>query len=523
MRLNSRFLKIAIYLCLTLAILFAIASSIAFRYIREKIESGLESAGGKIGTLEINFLTRTVSGKNFEIKYSGDSINANPHYAQIEKISLKGISLFDLLVHKKLKVHEILIDSGRIRYNTKIKFLQSNDSSRGFFSRLEFEGFTIKNLKAKIISDSLIQQSGLINITVSGIQVRDTTKNSSVHPLTFKKLQGDIRDLKFYDSDGLYLTKIAKVKADMNNRQLSIDSIILVPLHSKFKFAKMAKKQIDRVNVFISKVGITGLNFNELLSCKFIASKIDIYPSEVYAFRDKRVPFREKKHKPLPMEALRKLDMDVEVDSIQLQRSKVTYEEFPPEGFRSGKVIFEDLKATMSNISNRSYYNKSKYSTLVASSKLLGKGLIQVTFLLPIQKKLSYQAKGSISNFHLHHLNPILENLAFMRIESGKLDEMKFHFNYDDRYSSGALTINYQDLKITGLKKEKNKMISELKTFLLNTVLRNDKDKSVPIENRTGTITFERDRRRQVFNFWWKSLYSGIKNSVLNAQKRGLN
>lgn len=521
--LNSRLLKLALYLCLALAIIFIVASSVASHYLRNKIESRLGSIGGKISTLNINLFTRTVSGENFEIKYSGDSVNIFPHSARIEKISLNGISLFDLIADKKLKIHEIIIDSGNVTYNTKVKFLQSTDSSKKLFTALEFDNLIIKNLKAQIISDSVTQQTGLLNISVSGIQLHDTLKNANARGVTFKNMEGDIHDFNFYDDDGLYLLKIAKVDANTKNHALNIDSIMLIPLHSKFKFAKQAKKQIDRINVFISKVEVTGLNFDELMDRKFFASRIDIYPSEVYAFRDKRMPFKEKKRKPLPMEALRKLAVDVEVDSVILKKSKVTYEEFPPEGFKSGKIIFEDLQAKVNNITNRSYYNKSKYATLVASSKLLGKGSIQATFLLPIQDKLSYHAKGSISGFYVHHLNPILENLAFMRIESGKLNEMKFSFDYNDRYSSGDLTINYQDLKITGLKKEKNKIISELKTFLLNTVVKNDKDKTMPVENRTGTITFERDRRRQIFNFWWKSLLSGIKNSVLNAQKRPSN
>jgi hypothetical protein len=521
--LNSRLLKIAIYLCLALAIVFAIALSVASRFAHNKIESYLISIGAKISTRNINFFTRTVSGENFEIKYSGDSVNVFPHSARIKKISLKGISLFDLIVDDKLKVHEVVIDSGNVSYNTKVKFLPSKDSSQKSFTALEFDNLILKNIKAQIISDSLTQQSGVLNVNVSGIQFHDTLKNSKARRVTFKNMVGDIRDLNFYDDDGLYLLKIAKVDANAKNRMLNIDSIMLIPLHSKFKFAKEAKKQIDRVNVFISKIKVSGLDFDELMGRKFFASRIDIYPSEVYAFRDKRMPFKEKKRKPLPMEALRKLAMEVEIDSVILKESKVTYEEFPSEGFKSGKIIFEDLQAKLNNITNRSYYNKSKYATLVASSKLLGKGLIQATFLLPIQDRLSYHAKGNISGFYVHHLNPILENLAFMRVESGKLNEMEFSFDYNDRYSSGALTINYQDLKITGLKKEKNKIISELKTFLLNTVVKNDKDKTMPVENRTGTITFERDQRRQIFNFWWKSLLSGIKNSVLNAQKRPSN
>jgi hypothetical protein len=72
---------------------------------------------------------------------------------------------------------------------------------------------------------------------------------------------------------------------------------------------------------------------------------------------------------------------------------------------------------------------------------------------------------------------------------------------------------------VTGLKKERSPDESDFKTFLINTIIKNDKDKDVPIGKRTGKIEFERDRKRQIFNYWWKSLLSGIKASVLNSEK----
>jgi hypothetical protein len=30
---------------------------------------------------------------------------------------------------------------------------------------------------------------------------------------------------------------------------------------------------------------------------------------------------------------------------------------------------------------------------------------------------------------------------------------------------------------------------------------------------RTGTVEFYRDTRRSIFNYWWKSVFSGIKSA----------
>jgi hypothetical protein len=174
------------------------------------------------------------------------------------------------------------------------------------------------------------------------------------------------------------------------------------------------------------------------------------------------------------------------------------------------------LYATLTNLSNRNKDAKPNHATLTATANLMGQGQIDATFQLPYRENEPYIAQGKIGKMSLDQLNPPLQNLAFIRVQSGTLEGLTFNFSYTDKVSTGRLTINYQNLKIESLKKEKSTVVNDLKTLLINTVLKNDKDKGVPLEKRTGTISFERDRKRQIFNYWWKSLFSGIKSSVLD-------
>ncbi|HEY0769513.1 MAG TPA: hypothetical protein VGD31_04205, partial [Sphingobacteriaceae bacterium] len=57
------------------------------------------------------------------------------------------------------------------------------------------------------------------------------------------------------------------------------------------------------------------------------------------------------------------------------------------------------------------------------------------------------------------------------------------------------------------------------KTFIINAFLvKKNLDETVPAEKRSGTIHFERDRSRSIFNFWWKSVFTGVK-SAFNLDK----
>lgn len=152
---------------------------------------------------------------------------------------------------------------------------------------------------------------------------------------------------------------------------------------------------------------------------------------------------------------------------------------------------------------------------LYASALLMGKGRVDATFQFPVDGSGLYRAKGKMSEMELHHINQILENLGHIKIETGKLNEMRFTFDYTDTKSLGSLQINYDDLKIIGLNSDKEASKNEFKTFVINTIVKNDKDENTERSKRTGTIEFERDQQKFIFNFWWKSVLSGIKSAVL--------
>jgi len=109
-------------------------------------------------------------------------------------------------------------------------------------------------------------------------------------------------------------------------------------------------------------------------------------------------------------------------------------------------------------------------------------------------------------------------------VESGKMEKLTFRFSFNETRSDGELELNYHDLKLAifkdeGKKKEEELEKDNLKTFIMNTfIFRTNMDEDVPQDKRTGTIAFVRDDNRSVFNFWVKSLVSGIK-SAYNLDK----
>jgi hypothetical protein len=211
-----------------------------------------------------------------------------------------------------------------------------------------------------------------------------------------------------------------------------------------------------------------------------------------------------------------------------LNKSYVSYEEFQDGADSTGYVFFDNLYATIHNVDNTSY-SISGETQLTAKGSFMGQGDIRVKAVCPWNKERKNTIKGAIENFKMSSINTILEPVAQIRVESGYLHSLDFQFAYNDKHAQGEIALNYNDLKLTTFKEvnsKKNDKESEaddeepemkkdgLKSFILNAfIIRKNMDEKVPEEKRTGIISFNRDPRKSVFNYWWKSVFSGVKSA----------
>src|SRR5690606_27714260 len=160
---------------------------------------------------------------------------------------------------------------------------------------------------------------------------------------------------------------------------------------------------------------------------------------------------------------------------------------------------------------------------LAARADLQGKGRIDLTVVMPFEADRRATAEGSLTNFDIPEINSMLVPSTNLKIESGNMEKLSFNFSFDRTRSDGSLELQYKDLKLVVFKEEENQDgdadKDNLKTFMMNTfIFRTNMDEDVPEEKRSGTIGYVRDNNRSIFNFWVKSLVSGIK-SAYNLDK----
>lgn len=523
---RSRWTRWVLLPVLMLSIVLFVAGVVLSRVVKAKVMAALKEKNGTLEDLHLNLFQRAVTLQGVAWTATSPDTTKIPNHIAVKRLRVSGIHLLAWLLHKNIAVDKIELIEGEAVYSVvwNVKKDSANhsapDSSKVApvlpFKTLSVDEVVLKNVKVNLHLDSLQTASGDINFTLNGVQFDPTQPQNDLSAIKIKSIQASFTSVQL--SSKLYITKVSSVQLNSATGELVLDSISLTPKYGRYAFARKVGRQTDRFTLRIPKIAVAGLMFNPI-SDSTVVSSIHITSARLHAFRDKRFPFIKHHNVPLPVAMIRKFPFALQVDSVKITDAKIVYEEFPEKGFHTGQVEFDDLNATLTHLNNRDSSEQGK-ATLIASAKLMGKGLITSTFTLPYGKQQSYRAEGHIRNLPLPALNRALENMAFVNIESGRLNDLYFNFNYDDIHSHGSIVVNYENLKISGFTKEKDSHASGFKSWIINLFIKNDKDKTMSRAKRSGIIDFERDRRKAIFNLWWKSLLSGLKSSVLDGSAK---
>jgi hypothetical protein len=529
MRTGTKRIAFAILLTLSLATAFFVIRSVLLSKMTGLLEEKIQQLNKsdfniQYDSIHFNWKKNIVVIEELVIeKDAYDTTCLYPEFISADEVRLEGFSLLTFLLKRKAAFETITFTEPHIVVRQQSKLLPDSVQQR------ENE-FTVAVEKLNLIS-AHIEYTGrtacqVITDIKSTVTVTDITLDFYAHKplgLTIRKILCDSSSINLPRE--LYLLRFARLEVDLQRSSLQLDTLTIHPHLHKIAFAKKKEYESDRIEGAIPSLRLSDLKF-QYRDTFFLNAEALHLQMFLKVFRDKRLPDKPK-FTLLPIQQLRKLSFGLSIDSLKIHKSYVEYEEFPEGLDREIKVYFDNLEATILDINNDPEMGTGE-TMLAAQANFMGKGILEMTTVFPWQTNKKCQLKGTLRNFPLALINPVLEPIANMEIESGIMDQLVFHYNYDMHHSAGEVQLNYHDLKLISYKddekieeqqkRKKNKDYEDLrkdnlKSFLINFVIRKNMNEKVPEDKRTGQIDFERNTSRSIFNYWWKSLYSGIKSA----------
>ncbi|HEY3401822.1 MAG TPA: DUF748 domain-containing protein [Ohtaekwangia sp.] len=455
-----------------------------------------------------NIWNGSFSIDNLKASVGKDSVTHGLH-ASIPLLVVKGIQLIPFITSHTLKIEEISIYDPLLIYNDQAEF--PNDKTRkSFLENIQISNIRLANaeviMKDSLGADTIMQGNLQLEVQHLGLQKdRDS--------LIWNDADLTVRDLQLDMPASYYNLKIKNIRLMLSEGIFQIDSALIKPKLGKRAFMRKVNKQTDRIAGLIPKFSIEGFEIYRDTTLHIHAEKL-VTGFYLEIFRDKRYPFIKDFYTCLPAHFVQRLPFQFTVDSLNVRDSFISYEEFPEKGDSSGRVFFDKLNASIAGLHNQA--GKEKEIEMNANAELMGTGQLQVRFTFPTDTTKAYEAKGSLRNFNMTRVNDMLGAAAQAKVKSGNMREMKFSFQYNMLRSVGEVKLEYENLKIISLRENsKNEQATSfIKTLLLNTfIIKKNMDEDRPDDDKTGTILFYRDTKRSVFNYWWKSLLSGIKSA----------
>ncbi|MCC5941032.1 MAG: hypothetical protein JJU37_05770 [Balneolaceae bacterium] len=319
--------------------------------------------------------------------------------------------------------------------------------------------------------------------------------------------------LSYVTEDSLYHLFIYSFDADTKSRTFSFSKSELIPQKSATQIAEEAGVQSDQYNYTAGPVKADGFDAKKWLRDEeIVLTSLIIENLDILINRDKTYPRAERNHRPLPQQQFIDLPFIVSADTIRWETGSIRYVETYPQAGREGEISFYDVNITIEGLQNHSRDDSVRVH---AAANFLDQVPIEAKYLFSVRENAGHTVSGFMGGFNLQLLNPIIENMAAKQIRSGNLEEFRFNFHANEYASNGSLHMIYRDMELRFLDEislEETRS-RRLRSFFANRLrVRSGNDIEDP---REGTIEFERDVERSIFNYWWKSVLSGIEDIVI--------
>ncbi|MEE4284684.1 MAG: hypothetical protein V2I31_01005 [Mariniphaga sp.] len=324
-------------------------------------------------------------------------------------------------------------------------------------------------------------------------------------------------NLSTKDKSGMYEFTADSLIYNSARHHVLMKNIRVNPLAVKEAFPQKTGFQTDVAKAGIEYIEIQEINEKRWLQENILAAeKLQIGPSRLEIFRDKRYPFDHSQRPPWPQDLLKNIGQNFVFDSVKLMPSYIKYSELLPISDEPGFIEFYDLTFSGDRLSNtEKETGRNNIFELNAQAKLLNQSLLKANFSFDLASPdYAHSAKGFLQPMPLKPLNSIISKSAPLAIEEGYLNRLDFDIIFNENQATGNLYFAYDNLKIAVLDYSTDEIQkAKFASFVANKMIVNSKS---PKRNELTAvkISYPRDEERSILNYWWKSIYSGAKEVI---------
>ncbi len=450
------------------------------------------------------------------------------------KLVITGIDQKNALMNKAVNLNKIRIKNLEVKLwkiDGKVK-KATRKSANPLPDSIRIKGLTSLSIHQLIIEKSKVElinrkskkktvSTDEISAKLSDIRLISTGHNNGYFKPVIADATIQIDNNVFYTPDNLYKIVVKRATINLLDKEVFINTLQYQPLYSKKDFVKHIKFQKERYDFVLKRIKLSLPDVKALINNnKLTIPFVEISNSSFNIYRDKRVPFDHNKRPLLPNQAIKKMALQININTLTVKNSTFKYEEVTDRSSQPLIVSFSDLSVditNLSNLKNRSY-QKSKMK-IALKGKLMEIAPFDMQLIFPLKARNdTFVFSGAVyGRVPLKAFNKATFPAAGINFEKGSLNKLTFKGGANPYHSKGTLTLLYNDVKLDVVRKNK-KQSSKFLSWGATTVIH--KDNPVPGKPvKTAIMASDRNPEKGLGNYLWKTIFSGLKGTFIGGKK----
>jgi hypothetical protein len=513
--------------------------------IRDKIESAIEEGSNGLykvqyDSLALDEVAGSLSIHNLQLRFDS-SIYASSLQSQyippvlvnvhIPEIHVSGIQTPRALLEKEIKGKRMEIRNPVIEmfYTYKGKDSARNvpttqvyEQLLGKLKMIELDSLIITGAQLKtrnLRTGETIVAANNIAIVLSQIKIDSTAAADSTRLFFSKHLSVSVKEVKWSSPNGLYNYNLSNSLVHSSAREIQISKFSIDPVLPEDAFVRRIGTQDDRYDFSFQNIRLCNVDVQKLMNEEINADTLFVPSPSFKVYRDLARP-RDNKNRVghYPHQVLEDIPMSISIKNVLVSNAYVEYKERNPITRESGKVRFYNVNANVNNFSNnRNKLSTNRIMTANVSSSFLNSAALNTQWIFYLQNHQGrFGVKGSLGTVDASLLNQLAEPMGPARFEKGKVNRLEFDLVGNNYVMNGKVKVLYNDLKLSLMEKDKGAKETDRKflaSFLANMVIKNDNPKGDD-PARESTVSYKRDPNRSIFNLCWKSIFTGVKETL---------
>ena len=358
-----------------------------------------------------------------------------------------------------------------------------------------------------------------ISFETGAIAIDLTSDTANTH-LSRRNLTANIVGIQYTFQNKENQLRLDTLYINTTKRFIRTTGLQLIPQLPQSDYAELSQNHSDWTKIQTSTTIWTGIDFTAFMKERSIViDTITIQHAEISSYKNRQIA-QSRREKQLLNQTLRHLPIALDIRCLQFGPLDVVYQELTPEGVQPGKLTVTNLTGECLGLSNRPAQNQS-FLTIRSTGKLMGLANLQTTINFSLQDTSEqFTVNGQLGSLAMNQLNRLTEPLANLSIQNGRIDTLIFNITGNKHSSAVDLKLLYNGLEIE-LIKDHDGQIRQRR--LLSEAIH---DWVVYSSNpqygttRIGTGTTDRDPYKSQFNYLWKSLWPGLKSTLIKHRDR---